>query len=476
MKFSKHSLILWGMILVFVLALGLISVLRHYHFQTQAWDMGIFVQTFWNTSHGRIMQNSIEEVRNHLGVHMSPFLFLLVPGFILAPSPYYLLIVQTLVIALGAWPLYLLALRILKNKNLALLIAGGYLLYPPLHAVTLYDFHPIAFLPPLLAAAFYFIEIEKWKWAALFLALAAATQEDAVLVVLFVGIYLLVRKSGNWLSREKKIGLAVALLSLLWFFISIKIIMPALDGGLLRLDRYTNLGGTPLEILMNIIRHPGILYETIFTSPKMSYLFWLFLPAAFLPFLSWRALILLIPGLLQNLLTSYEPQFSSRYQYDASLVAGIFVGSIYGLQALQRINRLRWERSLKWGLAGLIAIAFLIRSPLGPRHFPIFLFRENQQGETFQALVKIVPPRASVSANTNLVPHLAKREHIYMLGAEPYPVEVVLIDGADLFGFSDTAALQTYLDQYLHMGFYEVRVLEKRYFILVHKKLHLFGF
>jgi len=480
-----HSFLLGGMIIIFVFVLGLISILRHWHFQTQAWDMGIFVQILWNTAHGRIMQNSIEEVRNHLGVHMSPFLFLLVPGFVLVPSPYYLLAVQTLAIALGAWPLYLLALRILRNKNLALLIAGAYLLYPPLHAIARFDFHPIAFLPPLLLAAFYFIEIEKWKWAILFLTLAAFTQEDAILVVMFVGIYLLLRKGeprtmaspslvrGKWLSKERKIGFAVFVLSLLWFFISVNVIMPALGGGLLRLDRYTNLGATPLEILTNIIRHQGLLYETVFTSSKISYLFWLFMPVSFLPLLSWRTLILLIPGLLQNLLTSYEPQFSSSYQYDASLVAGIFVGSIYGLATLQKISHLRWQGFLKWGFVGLILAVFVIRSPAGPQHFPTSLFKENPHRQAFRILTNIIPPEVSVAANTNLVPHLAKREHIHLLGAEPSPVDVVLIDGADLFGFSSASELQAYLDGYLKSGSYEVRRLGNRYFIVTHKKLQL---
>src|SRR3989344_651265 len=148
--------IVFAAIFIYISVLGSVSVSRHYNFQTQAWDMGIFVQTFWNTAQGRIMQNSIEEVPNHFGVHMSPILFLLVPGFLIFPSAYYLLIIQTLALAFGALPLYLFAKKILQRKDFALLLAIGYLLYPSLHRVNLFDFHPISFFPPLLFAALYF--------------------------------------------------------------------------------------------------------------------------------------------------------------------------------------------------------------------------------------------------------------------------------------------------------------------------------
>ncbi|MEK7599388.1 MAG: DUF2079 domain-containing protein, partial [Patescibacteria group bacterium] len=72
-------------IFLYIVLLGGVSAARHYNFQTQAWDMGIFTQTFWNIAEGRGAINSIEEIPNHFGVHMSPILFILVPGFFIFP-------------------------------------------------------------------------------------------------------------------------------------------------------------------------------------------------------------------------------------------------------------------------------------------------------------------------------------------------------------------------------------------------------
>src|SRR3989344_2904457 len=187
MKALTGSRVVWTAILLYIAFFGVFTSLRHYNFQTQAWDMGIFEQTFWNTTQGRIMQNSLEEIPNHLGIHMSPLLFLLVPGYALFPTPYFLLIIQTIAIGLGAWPLYLLSKKVLKRDDFPILIALGYLLHPSLHWINIFDFHEIAFFIPLMLAAFYFLEIRSWAWAGIFLALSASTKEDAILMVLFAG-------------------------------------------------------------------------------------------------------------------------------------------------------------------------------------------------------------------------------------------------------------------------------------------------
>ena len=85
----------------------------------------------------------------------------------------------------------------------------------------------------------------------------------------------------------------------------------------------------------------------------------------------------------------------------------------------------------------------------------------------------MAPGNASVSAHTNLVPHLAKREQIYMLGTEPFPTDIVLIDGADLSGFANEEVFQAYADHYINSGNYDFEALNNRYFILYKKGIKL---
>ena len=493
-KFSEKQ-ILWGMILIYVAVFGLITALRHYNFQTQTWDLAAFVQSFWNAAHGRGLVNSLEQVPNHLGLHFSPFLFLLVPGYVIFQSPYFLLFIQTIAIALGAIPLYFLANRILNKRLLSHVIAIAYLLYPGLQWANMYDFHEITFFIPLFLAALYFIEVQKFGWAALFLALSASVKEDAILAVAFAGIYALLTakshpeaqsrmnlkrsftefilsQSNGFRMTNKSFGILIIVASVIYFVLAVKVFMPALGGGVLRLDRYANLGETPTAVVENIVKNPVILVDTILTKEKATYLFWLFLPVLFLPFFSWRSLILLLPGLPENLLTNYQFQFSGLYHYDSILIPGIFVGAIYGLKNILEKHSMT-EKYLKWGFIGVIVGVFLSRSPLGITSFPVQYFQKNQQWEDYRQLIRFVPPEISVAANTNLVPHLAHREIIYQAGLEKDFVEMSILDAADLFPFTIKEEMQGYIDYYLATGNYTTNVLKGRYVIILNNKYKL---
>ncbi|MEK7590139.1 MAG: DUF2079 domain-containing protein [Patescibacteria group bacterium] len=464
MRFWTEKRILLGMVLLYVLVFGTVTALRHYNFQTQTWDLAAFVQTFWNTTQGRIMFNNIEQASNHLGVHWTPWLFVLIPGYFLFATPYYLLFIQTLALAAGAFPLYFLALRVLQKKNLALLITAGYLLYPSLHWVNTFDFHEISFLVPLLLAAFYFLDAERWWLGGLFLTLSASVREDAIPAVLFIGIFFLARK--KW-----KIGIITSVLALIYLILVLKIFIPSLAGGeLFRFDRYYNLGATPGEAIKNVLTDPALVAKTVFTLPKIKYLLVLFAPVAFLPFFSGSAFLLLIPGLAENLLTYFPLQFSGTYQYDSLLIPGIFIATIYGLKKIIE----KWpskEKLVKWILITAMAIGFFARSPVSPITFPFQLFKSNPTWETYRKLVQIVPDNASVAAPTNLIPHLSNREHSYMLGKEKIIPDVVIIDGADSFGFDTFENFQKYADNYINSGIYNVTIIDDRYAIMIKKGL-----
>jgi uncharacterized membrane protein len=472
-SFKSERAVLSIMIAAYILVFGLVTALRHYQFQTQAWDLGIYTQTFWNTIHGRIMQNDIEEIPNSFGVHFSPWLFVLVPGFAIFQTPYYLLSIQTIALALGAVPIYYLARYILHKRALAFVIAGGYLLYAPLHWINWYDFHSVAFVVPFLLAGIYFIETGRWKYGAVFLALAATTQENSIIAVGAVGVWYVVRSL--FVKADKQFlrtGIIIIGLSLIYFIVVVSVIMPAFGGGLMRIDRYAQLGGSFGEIIKNIFQKPQVYAETIFMWPKVAYVFWLFLPVGFLVFVSPVSLVLLIPGLMQNLLTNFASQFSGNYQYDAILVPGIFVGLIFGLKSLLRFWQLG-EYIIKWCLMALFLFAFIARSPISPRVFPTAYFSSNPIRDAYRQMVGVVPAGVSVAAHTNLVPHLATREHIYMLGYEPSPVDMLLVDGESYFGFQDQAAFRAYIEKYARSGNYSLRLVDEKRVIIVRNGVNL---
>ena len=191
-----------------------------------------------------------------------------------------------------------------------------------------------------------------------------------------------------------------------------------------------------------------------------------------MPFFFWKSLLLIIPGILENTLTDFQSQFAGLYQYDAVIIGGIFIGAIYGLKkVLIRFpnQKILAERIL----IGAIILGFFFRSPINPLSFPTAVFKSNPKWEAFRTMIRLVPPKASVAAQTNLIPHLANREQVYLLGQEPFPVDITLIDGADLTGFNNENAFQVYADNYIRSGQYRFKNIEDRYFVIYKKDLKL---
>src|SRR5487761_2644618 len=112
----------WGCRGIFLLALlayngilDTLSMLKHATYHSSLIDLGIFDQVIWNTAHGRWFWDTLDPYvqLNHdfLGQHFSPGLALLAPLYWFAPSVNTLLAAQTLALALGAVPIFVLAAR-----------------------------------------------------------------------------------------------------------------------------------------------------------------------------------------------------------------------------------------------------------------------------------------------------------------------------------------------------------------------------
>ncbi len=344
-------------------------------------------------------------------------------------------------------------------------MSAGYLLSPSRHWITIFDFHEIAFFIPFFLFAWNFLEAKQFALSAFFFALAAGTKEDAILAVLFAGIAItIIYKKDD--RKTRNFGLITAGLALVYFILVVKLFMPAFGGGLLRIDRYSHLGGSTGEIILNSLTNPLLVIGTILTAEKLSYLFWLLIPLAGTALFSATGLILILPGLAENLLTNFPAQFSGIYQYDAILLPGIFIGAILGIANLLKRFPER-KNIIKYALISTIAAGYLLRSPVNPIFFPIETFQSSAKTEAYSKLIQNIPDNAAVSAYTNIVPHLSQREKIYMIGTEfDRPVDFIVADAGDLSGFADEETFQNYADHYMNSGNYTFEEIGGRYFLL----------
>ena len=114
-------------------------------------------------------------------------------------------------------------------------------------------------------------------------------------------------------------------------------------------------------------------------------------------------------------------------------------------------------------------ISFGLFSILSPRNLPFERYQINQRTRTFQEIIKQIPANVSVTAHTNLVPHLAHRELILMQGTGQVLTDIFILDSTDPFPFTSEADYQAYLDKILATNLYKVNIIDDRYFVLVKK-------
>ena len=431
-------ILLWVLIAAYIAFFGLLTVQKHNAFQTTAFDLGNVDQAVWNTRHGRpFHMTNIEGLTNRLGTHVEPILLPISLLYFLWSDPGLLLLLQTVIIALGAWPVYLIAQRALSNLEsptahfrsfLPLLFSAVYLLFPALQSANSFDFHAVSLAPTFFLFAFYCLETERWGWYALFTVLTMSCKEDMPLLVVMLGLYaLLVRR--RWLA-----GLGTMAVALAWFFVAVGWVMPHFDtrGVSPLANRYAYLGDSPLEMAVTLVTRPGLILQHLFTAENLAYVLNLLAPAAFLSLLAPQVLVLALPPLLVNLLSTdgFMRQLEG-FHYGAPLVPVVVISAAYGAAWL--IRRLPRFRVLPLLLAAVVLVASLVYhyahgyTPLAAGFrgtWPQVTGHERLGKEIGRG----IPTGASLAALPHPNPHASQRQQLAMIdrveNGLPAPLQV----------------------------------------------------
>ena len=404
------------LIVLYIAFFSALAVARHEAFETLAFDLGNYDQAVWNTSHGRLLRfTNVEGLTIRLAQHVEPILLPVSLFYLLYDSPKTLLVLQTVVVALGAWPVYLLAREKLQSEFGGIVFAAAYLLTPALEAANLFDFHAVTLAPTFLLCAFYFLEKRMHLWSFIFAILAMSCKEDIPLLVAMMGAYVFL------LRRERKIGALMVGVALVWFYVTFYIIIPrANPGGKSQyLVYYKHWGGNPVEMALAVFK-PSF-WNVVLTRDNLVYLFKLFLPLAFLPLFSLPIFLIALPSLAINLLsTAQQMSRLEMFHYAVPIVPFATLSAIGGAGFLvQRFGKRvpKGPGSLSCLLSGLVLVCSLGYhycrgfSPLSVRfRWPV----ATEHHRLAQELIDEIPPTASVSAQLNLNPHVSHREKLYI--------------------------------------------------------------
>jgi uncharacterized membrane protein len=145
---------------------------------------------------------------------------------------------------------------------------------------------------------------------------------------------------GLWLffcEKKQRYGAIALLLGAAWFLIASQKIIPFFSGSeVAGVGRYSYLGKSVLEIIINLILKPQLVLGKILSFDTFKYLFLLALPVIWLllPFSGklrlqyLTALIPAIPTLLINILSDLPFQRSLAYQYSVPVIPFLFLAAI----------------------------------------------------------------------------------------------------------------------------------------------------
>ncbi len=413
--------VLGVMILSYIVVFGFLTWSQQSNFGTFGFDMGIYDQGIWLLSR---FQTPFLTVRglNYFGHHVNLITLLFVPFYWLGGGPKFLYLIETVWIAFGAFPLWLLANDRLFNPWLALFPAAVYLLYPSLQWINWWHFHPDALIVTPLIFAWWLATRRRWGWFSFAVTITLSCKEDAALAVFMMGV--LITICHWWRSRtiptetsDKKgvtVGLITIVVAVLWWFLCTKIIIPFANNGVGPFygNLFPGFGSGVIDVIVGILRNPKILWQAATRADCLTYYIKIFAPVAGLFILSPVTLIG-FPQLMVNVISAHGYTHDIRYHYSAIVSAAILLGTV---EALGRFS--------KHKVCLFILILVLLcttvwsnrewsPSPLGKSfHSGIWVSPHSNQPALLKAL-SLVPPQAAVVATYYIVPHLTQRQLIY---------------------------------------------------------------
>ncbi len=373
-SFDLYVLLLWGAILLYIIIFSQLAFDLHNNMRTHRSDLGQIAQAVWNSSQGRFVEMTDNGfVATRMTDHVEPILALISPVLWLWRDVRTLLFLQVVAVAVGAWPLYALAIRRLDllltvrersqiwqieplrqmTRPLALVLAITYLLVPHLQSSLLTEFHAVPLAVPLLLWAFWALDAGRHWQFALATLLVAATKEEMALLAAGLAFWALWRQWLATIQRHERplngpaivtwgVPAALLLLALLWFYLATFVIVPAHAGQVytteqsVYFERYGALGSSPLDIARTFFVQPQLVWQIATEPARVAYLWQLLRPFGWFTLLAPEILLLALPLLLANLLSAYPAQYYGEFHYSAPLVPYVAVSALFGLARLWR--------------------------------------------------------------------------------------------------------------------------------------------
>lgn len=409
---------------IYVLSIGIISIMRYESFSANIYDLGIMIQVVWNTSKGWILQDSVNMGRPMMRFWMAhwEFIYIVIALFYkVISTPYTILFFQTIVVASGAIPIYWLARDKFGDGLLSIMFPVSYLLYPALQNSNLEDIHGVTLAAPFLIYAFYYLQKKQVAPFIVFGLIALACREDSALLLFMMGVYAFL------IMKQKKLGIGIALLSMAWFFIWYKRMWIR---SLLGLPEFVIMEGAEAhwDHLAQVTSDPLYILKFLAKMYNIRYFLYLFGPILFLSLFSPQTLLIAAPMFAINLLSSYYYTHEIEHHYSATIVPFMYISAIYGLENIYSFLKMKMTRARQTKISLALLMSAVIFFFLKSNVCDLPQWRITDHHRILKKIIETIPEDASLSAETKLAVHAAERHELYAFNDNVDKVDYILYD------------------------------------------------
>lgn len=308
-------------------------------------DFGHFAQRIANTASGRglLLESPVLPM---FWDHFNPGLLLLVPLWMLFPSPHLFFVLQAMALASGGIFVWGIARQVGLGRLPALLFGMAWVAQPVLGQMNLaytYGWHPISLAIPLLLAAMWSL-IAHRPWLALALAVLAMSMEESVIVIVCL-FCVVAAVTTRWPMGAEARGASNTLAACgvsasVWLLLAVIcgatfVLVYRLSGlAEFQTARFATLGSSTGEVVLSPFLRPAAFWGSLFRWPKLYFLLCLWLPC-FVPSLlrGWRPLLVTALPLLVLLVWDHLPATSLAFQYASTLLPLFWLATLQGTRA-----------------------------------------------------------------------------------------------------------------------------------------------
>ena len=432
------SVYLWtvGTAIIFFIC----SSLRHALFQSTAFDLGIFDQAIYLISQGQSPLSTLMGF-HILGDHASIIFYPIALLYRIYADVHWLFAIQALALASGIPLSWYLATQVGLSRSLASAVTFSYLLYPLVFNVNLFDFHPDVFVIPGVFGSVYALRAEKLFLFLGSVLLILASKAVLSLTLISFGIWIIL------FENKKSYGVLTIGLSIAWFIFSTQVIFPFYIGGEhAAVGRYSYLGDSVFEIILNLFLQPHLIFQHIISWSSLEYLVLLAVPIIWsFSRSSLKFLVPILPQLAINLLSDVSTQRDLIHQYSLPILPFFILAIVDAL-----VQQKGWFQTRKaiilWMLVSFIALA-------KPGYFWTRYLSYWESIPATREALQLVNPSGGVLTIANLVPHLSHRSLIRqtlaemdLVQIEQYKYDYILLNGKNPGWGSDLKTHQRLVD------------------------------